>query len=736
MKLLARYKYWFFLYILLISLISTFFYLNFTKELKIQETKELKEFKYKLEVALSNFENLAKLSFEQLVNNEETLQLYKKIYSSNKEEKIALRKKLFKRLNSSYQDLKIFGVRQFHFHLKDGESFIRFHKPKKFGDKLFSIRQTVKDANENSKFVKGFEEGRIFNGFRYVFPLNYKNEHLGTVEIATSFNGIEKSLNKIYQQHYTFLIRKNLVDKKVFGEQKNQYYELSSCNKNFYKEKIDISHEGHNKFEYILNRVCSKYSNNIYSKMNNNSSFGEHILVNNNYYEAQFIPIENYSNNYSAYVISINKDTFYPKLVDEYKAYFIFSTILTLIILVSFILLNRSRLKVKLQKQFSEQIFNTQSSLQLIYYNEEIFLVNNSLLSYFKCHTIYQFKNSYKCISELFEGESTKEYIGVQKYQDRISWMTKLLNNKNNIEYKIKIKNDIFSINIKTIFNDKERYELVVLTNITELINSKNILIKEIEKAVSEVKKQNILLTKQSKLAAMGEMISMIAHQWRQPLNALSIIVQDYKEANSYEEIDEQYLNSQEARALKLITHMSTTIDDFRNYFKPEKEKAVVSASSLINKAIEFTAHSFKNSNITLIQGKEPLSIYNLYVYVNEVVQILLNILNNAKDALNEKNISDKKVTIETTIDGDMFLISIADNAGGIPEKNIEDIFNPYFSTKGKNGTGLGLYMAKMLIENSLDGKLFVFNNDEGAVFSIYLPLSMKKKKSKVKIPD
>ncbi len=249
---------------------------------------------------------------------------------------------------------------------------------------------------------------------------------------------------------------------------------------------------------------------------------------------------------------------------------------------------------------------------------------------------------------------------------------------------------------------------------ITTLIDKKDELEIKIDKALAENIKQQQILQQQSKMAQMGEMIGAIAHQWRQPLNTISISIQnlkyDYKEGMLE---DEKYVKSFIDKNKKTIKFMSQTIDDFRNFFRVDKEMEEFSILKATQTVLNMQSAQLKNYNITInILGDR--STFN--GFKNEYQQVVLNIINNAKDILIENKI--KKPYIDITIKDNTIIIK--DNAGGIPNDIIDRIFEPYFTTKEQGkGTGMGLYMSKMIIEDNMGGELSVNNDSDGAIFTI-----------------
>lgn len=236
---------------------------------------------------------------------------------------------------------------------------------------------------------------------------------------------------------------------------------------------------------------------------------------------------------------------------------------------------------------------------------------------------------------------------------------------------------------------------------------------------VSESRKKDQILIQQGRQAAMGEMIGNIAHQWRQPLNSLGLIVQELQLTYGRAEFNKESLETNVKRAMELISHMSRTIDDFSNYFKPEKERIPFSVNQAVAKAISLIRPSLNNLNINV--EVEVLSNIEIIGYPNEYSQVLLNILLNCRDAFEGGNIDRQRaIRIAVKKEDTRSVVTVADNAGGIPEDIIDKISDPYFTTKGPDkGTGIGLYMAKTIIEKNMGGRLFWRNTADGAEFRI-----------------
>jgi len=239
------------------------------------------------------------------------------------------------------------------------------------------------------------------------------------------------------------------------------------------------------------------------------------------------------------------------------------------------------------------------------------------------------------------------------------------------------------------------------------------------EKIASEVEKSRYKdqqMIEQSRLAQMGEMISMIAHQWRQPLSAIGSISASLELKAKLNRLDNEMIIKQASNISKYAQHLSETINDFRDFFKPVKAKQNVTFSEVVHSSLGIVGKSIENENISIVKKLD--SEEHFETYASELKQVVLNLLKNAEDILLEKQVKNPTITISTFNN----TLSISDNAGGVPEEIVAKIFDPYFSTKlEKNGTGLGLYMSKIIIEEHCGGTLSVSNSDEGAIFKIEL---------------
>ncbi|PLY05986.1 MAG: hypothetical protein C0625_11705 [Arcobacter sp.] len=245
------------------------------------------------------------------------------------------------------------------------------------------------------------------------------------------------------------------------------------------------------------------------------------------------------------------------------------------------------------------------------------------------------------------------------------------------------------------------------------------------EEVVKQREKENLLI-QQSKMAAMGEMIGNIAHQWRQPISAVSAIMMNIKWTAIEQGADKNFLDDRMKEANEQLKYMSQTIDDFRTFFKPNREKEYFDLKAEVKKAYHILQASLENQNINLqIYSKTQLTAYG---YANEFSQVVLNIISNAKDVLIEREIQTPKIEIHLSKDEDNIYCEIKDNGGGIKKEIIEKVFEPYFTTKEGHGTGIGLYISKEIIHKHMKGTLKVENIKDGVNFIISIPLVKEKR--------
>jgi len=266
-----------------------------------------------------------------------------------------------------------------------------------------------------------------------------------------------------------------------------------------------------------------------------------------------------------------------------------------------------------------------------------------------------------------------------------------------------------------------DRVYLLQREYIDKLNHLNDTLREKVESALNEARLKDRLFVQQSRLAAMGEMIEQIAHQWRQPLNTLALINQDMYVKQKLGKCDEQAFEESHERIDEHLQYLSKTIDDFRNFYKTDKSKSLEDVGELAAEALKLSDVFLKYAKIrTYLDVSTTLKVN---IAKNEMIQVLMNLIKNAHDAILEQRITDGKISIRIEEFEKGIKISVEDNAGGIAQPVIEKVFNIYFTTKDhEHGSGLGLHMSKYIIEESFGGKIWVENIPGGACFIIVLP--------------
>lgn len=244
---------------------------------------------------------------------------------------------------------------------------------------------------------------------------------------------------------------------------------------------------------------------------------------------------------------------------------------------------------------------------------------------------------------------------------------------------------------------------------------------REIQAAVRKVQEKDLLLQEQSRLASMGELIGNIAHQWRQPLNSLSLMLSDLADAYTHNECDERYMRTTVAQTNAIIQKMSGTIDDFINFSRPDRQSENIFLMRETATCLRLISATLEHYRIQVVVDC-PQEVV-AWGYPNEFTQAMLNLLTNAKDAILASKVEEGMIRIEIGQNGDMAELRISDNGGGIAAVDMPHIFEPFFTTKPQ-GVGIGLYISRTAIERNMQGRLEVRNVGCGAEFTIGLPMT------------
>lgn len=366
--------------------------------------------------------------------------------------------------------------------------------------------------------------------------------------------------------------------------------------------------------------------------------------------------------------------------------------------------------------EYIQFILDSQQNILILTDGKELKKANRAMLEFLGYPSLEVFRQNYECICDFFIEE--EGYL--QKKKNGVLWIDALIHDKKHTPNRVKIKSvyekvHLFQVDINEKRADENLYS-ITLTDITELEQYK----KELQEQIENIQEKQQILIQNSKMASMGEMIANIAHQWRQPLNSLSalhtVLLMDYKDNG---QLTQEDIAAFKEESFQYIHKMSTTIDDFRNFFCPAKAKEWFVVSDAICESIRFVKDSFNDANVTLINLTKD-SPKELYSYKNELMQVLMILLNNSRDAVMLKKVEKPTVVVNFSQEKEGLKITVEDNGGGIPEDIIERVYEPYFTTKFKSdGTGVGLYMSKMIVEDSIGGKLKLENYNDGVLATL-----------------
>ena len=351
----------------------------------------------------------------------------------------------------------------------------------------------------------------------------------------------------------------------------------------------------------------------------------------------------------------------------------------------------------------------------------------NVILNEEKYHLLFHHSNDAFIISEILEKKQAK-IISCNKTATKVTKYTQ------NDLYKEDLFDLFFDLNLQQILKDKSFFgtvqmrtkendiKTIELNIVIYSNNNKKLLFASLrditERTLLKIEKakQEKILIQKSKMASMGEMIANIAHQWRQPLSQISGLFLDIDSAYTFKELNKKYLDERVNEANDLLEYMSKTIDDFRNFFNPNSKKEDFLIKDAVQNSCNIVKSMLEVNHIELIV--EIDNDYTINGYKNEYSQAIMNIITNAKDILIERDIKNPYIKIYLE-KNEKITLCIEDNANGINEDIIEKIFDPYFTTKFDYGTGIGLYMTQLIIEEKMNGSIHVENINQGAKFSI-----------------
>jgi PAS domain S-box-containing protein len=809
----------------------------------------------------NNYGRLSRSLYDTMINTPEVTWLMARANRGDPADSDAARAALLDLLAPKYALLKKENIRQLHFHLRNNHTFLRFHRPDLYGDDLSAVRPTVVFVNREHRPIQGFEEGKIFNGFRFVYPLfDGEAGYVGSVEISFSAMVFIEEMLQHSKAAY-MLLSKSVVDEKVFDSEHDNYIEAPF--RNFYYERSIVDRVN------TLNRtdlawgVSPMIVKGFDRKIAQGIPFSLYDETEHGFYTV--IPLKNPVSRSVVGAIIINGDA--SPLESDLRhlmivnlSYIMVAGVLLFVLFREWQLRNEisySHEKLQtvidevdsgisimdLQGNFLEvnpaysrilgfsreemldhncidltrpeereegvrklqavrhgrklskwrktcyrkdgsQIY-LEMSASLMPSKDRIVAVINSLEETLELESLNRelrlkqieigkqkeifetlYEKSFDGILIIEEGkfincnESVLRMTGyaskmalLQKHPADLSpkYQPDGRLSREKAEAMMELAREQGSHLFEWVHTREDGTEFWVEVVLTPIRMAKREIIHVLWRDISERKalegelqqlnetlQQRVVeevaknsekekqMLHQSRLAQMGEMISMIAHQWRQPLSAISATAIDLSMKLMLEQYDKKQFQTKISKVSEYAQHLSKTIDDFRDFYKTNKEKRAVMPEQIFTSSLSIIGTSLQNQGITV--ETDYGAMQELYTYPNELKQVTLNLLKNAEDALLERGVENAMIRLRTYDRDGLVCFEVHDNAGGVPEGVLPQIFEPYFTTKeNANGTGLGLYMSKLIVEEHCCGEIRVENVGDGARFVLCIPPSTKE---------
>jgi len=595
----------------------------------------------------------------------------------------------------------------FHIVDKNGTSFYRSWIEKR-GDSLVNVRLDVKKMLENPQIMSTISVGKFDMTFKSMVPIYDKKEFIGIFEIITHFNSIVKNLEKNDVGAVT------LVDKK-YKKQLTKAFTKTFLD-DYYIANLDVNEE---LLSYIQRKGTQSFFHNKSDYIIDND-FGKLII---------FYNINDVNGNPMATIVAFkDMKTMNVDDIEALKTNIVFYTVLTVLVLVIFgyflVVREYSRKLNKKVKKRTEQlnseknyiqtILDTSPGMILVIKERELFKANKTFLDFVGYRSLSEFKDMHGSIGNFFVTLNDVPFPKDKLIEEQFwaNYLSEYKKNDNIVELKFKDNTYFFTLNALALNNDNEI-----------LINMQNI---------TELKEKEQLLYEQSKMASLGEMIGNIAHQWRQPLSIISTAATGMMFKKNFAALTDEDFHNNCTSINTNAQYLSKTIDDFKNFIQGDSKLIQFDLQDEVNEFMNIVESTIKkhqiHMDIKLIENTKIIG------YPNELTQCFINIFNNAKDALVENNeLENRYIFISQEIKNNNVVIEFKDNANGIDNSIINNIFEPYFTTKHKSqGTGLGLHMTYNLIVNAMKGSIIVKNVEykheenifRGACFTITIPIS------------
>ena len=702
-----------FIVILLVNIaISVHLYQSEEQTSQTRQAEYVQEFPQLYKGALESFRLNAQNTFDILVKRKDVMDILRQLPEDDLAKVTELHNQLYALLKPEYELLRSdIGIRQLHFHQTDGRSFLRMHRPDKFNDPLFSVRATVFSANTEKRLAEGFEEGRIFNGMRYVFPILENGQHYGSVEISYSMDAIIAWLHRMHPANgFYFMISKEIVDDKVFNTEKFNY-RLSQVSED-YVEDIEVSHSLPDEFRPNLADIYNVLDAN---KLKERNPFLLDLSGIDGKLNVTFMPILNFQQIPVGWMLRFN-----PK-----AAYYIDTPLMERLIILAILSLGvwglMSYFILRQERQTRE---NLALSKALDEVKTLATIVENAAIE------IYIIDPEGNQI--IYANEQAMTNLGYNKQQMLSRTLFDICSlDPDLLQQRVRpMKQDHHGLLMfETEFQrkDGEHYSAELRLQPLDYQGQCHYLIMVLdlssrEQLVTELRENSELLISQARQAAMGDMIGLLAHQWRQPIASLEMdinnLILDLELENAQPDKMISHLHLINGK-IETISHM---IEKYRNHFGQDQYELEVTPVSVVDEVISLMRSSLDYHNIDVQvdnQIEQPC-----YMHRDLLFQVCLTIMSHSKDLLSNRQIEDPYLHLKLRELQHMIEIKICDNAGRISDQLLRPQLDAPPQTATSRGSGSRLYIAQLIVSKKLQGCIEIQHHEHGSCFIVRFPCS------------
>lgn len=656
------------------------------------------------EAIFNTYGLVSSVIYEQVINTPQITELYSRAYKNNEKRQAEIRDSLFQILNPKYIELTSQSIKQLHFHLPDNVSFLRFHRPEKFGDNLTNVRESVRIANAEQRFVQGFEEGRTYNGFRFVYPMSYKDVHIGVVETSFSFGGISQMLHKQANNVYSFIMRKSVVYEKVF-ESEQDNYEISTISDNWVEEKKFLHYDdaGEHFPKETLEELDKVIKKKYQSKLNDGKPFSVFIDLDKKKFTVSFIPINNIKKEHVAYLISYVLDHYTDVYISSVATFIGGGTFLLLIITILFYIIYTKSRTIGEQH---DALIQTESRYQHIYntvdigilsnkLNGDILMANPKMIDMLGCQNLKELKK-YN-IKDFYIDPNLKKNMIEELIEEKSNLIIHDLFWKRKDGKRIVVK---FGGKIHTTAKGEQFIESVV-QDITEM------------RALEDSLKISEVSLRESN-AAKDRFFTILAHDLRGPFNSLLGLTEII--ALQPETVDD----NRKERFIQLIhtslKNISNLIENLLEWSQSQQgtisfNPKEIKLEPLIQETVDLLSEGGFLKQITIRVNIDKST--KLLADENMVKTIVRNLISNAIKFTHKEGLIKIYVGKPVSNEGRNFTeIIIEDNGVGITKNDLSKLFKidsgfSNLGTENEKGTGLGLVLVKEFVKKH-DGTIVV----------------------------